>query len=249
MSPQSAASSPLPSLYSALLYGLALTVALLLFELVPSDAPFLQTYARLAQWDTGWYENIAVEGYHDVGLALVRSDLDQQKENVAFFPAYPLSAHCGHANRYLNCPGVASLSTTGMLGYVYIHPSSPASMADIAGDDRRHISSHIFVPIGILSCFWLFRVAVLMHASRHDILARKDVIRVENHNDSAWLCHVRRTSAWPCVGFISSLAHRTGKKQTHFHFQEGNRFMRDDVRRVIILSLLCVTIRKLASLL
>jgi len=80
------------SVRSAILWGLVITVALLLFELIPSDVPLLQAYTSLEQWDTRWFKSIAVDGYHDLGLPSVRSSLDQERENVAFFPAYPLSA-------------------------------------------------------------------------------------------------------------------------------------------------------------
>lgn len=81
-----------PPVSTAIWWGLAITIALLLFELIPTDLPFSQAYIRLEQWDTRWFKNIAVEGYHDVGLPPVRSSLDQEKENVAFFPGYPLLA-------------------------------------------------------------------------------------------------------------------------------------------------------------
>lgn len=65
---------------------------LVMFEITPaSEQGFLQQYIRLHQWDSKWYENIAQNGYFTHGLPTVRTSLDPRKENIAFFPGYPLT--------------------------------------------------------------------------------------------------------------------------------------------------------------
>lgn len=75
---------------SAIVWGFCIALTLLLFELLPARGSFLERYVSLAQYDTYWFENIAAEGYHSEGLPSEPTGLDRSKENVAFFPAYPL---------------------------------------------------------------------------------------------------------------------------------------------------------------
>lgn len=70
--------------------GLAVTLTLLLFTLLPSSQPFAKRYRQLFQWDSYWYQNIAENGYLHAGLPEKPTGLDPTKENVVFFPGYPL---------------------------------------------------------------------------------------------------------------------------------------------------------------
>lgn len=88
---------PLHPTIVAVLWGLFITIGLLLFQLIPSDASLLETYGRLYQWDSKWYEEIAVQGYSNSDHSPVPPAYDKGQISVAFFPAYPLSVRLLHA--------------------------------------------------------------------------------------------------------------------------------------------------------
>jgi hypothetical protein len=44
-------------------------------------------FARLIQWDAGWYQNIVQNGYVDGGAGDV---LGIPRTNIAFFPGFPM---------------------------------------------------------------------------------------------------------------------------------------------------------------
>ncbi len=83
-------------------WGLGITLTLLLHVLLPSSQPFGERYQRLLQWDSGWYENIAENGYLHEGLPDTPTGLDASKENVVFFPGYPLATRA--VNRLTGIP-------------------------------------------------------------------------------------------------------------------------------------------------
>jgi len=66
--------------------GVVLTLGQLLLAYGMSPRPtqsIAEFYSRLCQWDCGWYEAIARDGYHSGEMA------GAMASNVAFFPGYP----------------------------------------------------------------------------------------------------------------------------------------------------------------
>lgn len=69
----------------------ALAVATIGFPNVPPRGPWDSTFLNLpARWDAMWYLDVAANGYRWGGLPT-------EQENVAFFPAFPLTMRAGGA--------------------------------------------------------------------------------------------------------------------------------------------------------
>jgi hypothetical protein len=71
----------------AIVLGFVLTLAQVLFAYsLIHEKSFTEAYTKLFQWDSGWYENIATQGYHSV---VPPGSIIGKQDNVAFFPGFP----------------------------------------------------------------------------------------------------------------------------------------------------------------
>ena len=78
-----------------LLVAINIAALQLLFVLLHIPAVNLHDrYLALWRWDSSWFENIAASGYHNAGPLAYPLDID--KNNVAFFPGYPLLIRLVH---------------------------------------------------------------------------------------------------------------------------------------------------------